>query len=44
MTVEDEDVAVTTAEKLDDMTLVTFQVKDAEGKPGEARSFFSKRI
>lgn len=36
MTVEDEDVAVTTAEKLDDMTLVTFQVKDAEGKPGEA--------
>lgn len=36
VTVEDEDVAVTTAEKLDDMTLVTFQVKDAEGKPGEA--------
>ena len=34
--VEDEDVAVITAEKLDDMTLVTFQVKDAEGKPGEA--------
>lgn len=36
VTVEDEDVAVITAEKLDDMTLVTFQVKDAEGKPGEA--------
>ena len=36
LTVEDEDVAVITAEKLDDMTLVTFQVKDAEGKPGEA--------
>lgn len=36
VTVEDEDVAVITAEKLDDMTLVTFQVKDTEGKPGEA--------
>lgn len=36
VTVEDEDVAVVTPEKLDDMTLVTFQVKDAEGKPGEA--------
>lgn len=36
VTVEDEDVAVITAEKLDDMTLVTFQVKDAEGKLGEA--------
>ena len=36
VTVEDEDVAVITVEKLDDMTLVTFQVKDAEGKPGEA--------
>ena len=36
VTVEDKDVAVITAEKLDDMTLVTFQVKDAEGKPGEA--------
>ena len=36
VTVEDEDVAVVTPEKLDDMTLVTFQVKDAEGKPAEA--------
>lgn len=36
MTVEDEDVAVVTPEKLDDMTLVTFQVKDVEGKPAEA--------
>lgn len=44
VTVEDEDVAVTTAEKLDDMTLVTFQVKDAEGNRARPRSFFSKRI
>lgn len=36
VTVEDEDVAVVTPEKLDDMTLVTFQVKDAEGKPAKA--------
>ena len=36
VTVEDEDVAVVTPEKLDDMTLVTFQVKDVEGKPAEA--------
>lgn len=36
VTVEDEDVAVVTPEKLDDMTLVNFQVKDAEGKPAEA--------
>lgn len=36
VTVEDEDVAVVTPEKLDDMTLVTFQVKDVEGKLAEA--------
>ena len=44
VTVEDEDVAVVTPEKLDDMTLVTFQVKDAEGNRAKPRSFFSKRI
>ena len=44
VTVEDEDVAVVTPEKLDDMTLVTFQVKDAEGKPAEAEVILLKRI